>query len=70
MSDVVDWAQGDPESRYMHIKYLGNPVQLGKYIRSHSADVEAIAGLRRVIQSNQVFLRAVGEPTTPEADTV
>jgi hypothetical protein len=62
VSDIVDWVQSDPENRYTHIKYLGNPVQLGKYIRSHSADVEAIAGLRRVTYQNQSMLRVISMP--------
>jgi hypothetical protein len=69
ISQVVDWVAGDGQNRYTHVKYLSNPVQLGKYVRSHQADVEAITGLRRVVQSNQVLLRRVGPPSESEPDS-
>jgi hypothetical protein len=57
MSDVVEWVQGDMERRYSAIKTLSNTILLGRYIKSHTYDIEQATGVTITRQHNATVLR-------------
>jgi len=57
IGDVVDWVQGDMERRYSAIKTLSNTILLGRYIKSHTYDIEQATGMTITRQHNTTMLK-------------
>jgi hypothetical protein len=57
ISDIVDWVQGDSDRRYSNIKTLGNSILLGRYIKSHTYDIEQSTGMKIVKKHNATALQ-------------
>jgi hypothetical protein len=45
IADVVEWVQNDMDHRYSAIKTLSNTILLGRYIKSHTYDIEQATGV-------------------------
>jgi hypothetical protein len=57
LADVVEWVQADVDSRFSAIKTLGNVILLGRYIKSHQADIKGATGIEVVVRHNATLLR-------------
>jgi hypothetical protein len=57
ISDICDWVQGDTDRRYSNIKTLGNSILLGRYIKSHTYDIEQSTGMKVVKKHNASVLQ-------------
>ena len=57
ISDIVDWVQGDMDRRYSAIKTLSNTILLGRYMKSHTYDIEQATGMSIIRQHNSTILK-------------
>lgn len=53
IGQVIDWVQLDAERRFVNIKTLDNSILLGRYIGSHTYDIEQSTGIRVERKHNQ-----------------
>lgn len=51
--DIIDWVDGDVDARFTSVRMLRNPVALGKYISTHTYDVQEVVGLIMERRNNQ-----------------
>jgi hypothetical protein len=56
LGQVVDWVKADMEDRYSAIKTLTNSILLGRYVNSHTYDIEEATGLKIDRRNNQTLL--------------
>jgi hypothetical protein len=57
IGDVVEWVQADMDRRYSAIKTLSNSILLGRYMKSHTYDIEQATGCTITRRNNTTFLR-------------
>jgi phosphoglycerate-specific signal transduction histidine kinase len=60
ISDIVDWAQSDPESRFTNIKSFQNSILLGRYFKAHEYDIQQSTGIEITRKHNVTTLRMPG----------
>jgi hypothetical protein len=67
-ADIVNWVSSDLDSRYGHLRVLGNPISLGKYISTHAYDIQEVVGLISVEKQNQkVYYLKDKEPQSDDS---
>jgi hypothetical protein len=56
ISEVVEWVQEDVDRRFSNIKTLDNSILLGRYINSHTYDIEQATGMTVEKKHNKTTL--------------